>query len=135
LFTRNELQKIIIENSEFNSREFANLHLKLKGVKIAKRTVNTYLSEWNVERVPKDEYYRNIIIRLRIRGWSLKEIWVNVEEGLVFTKNSWNKNRWRFFKRVFEDDTIVKNKEGGITKKIVQAYKPVEAKKLKLIKY
>ncbi|MBY8992667.1 MAG: hypothetical protein KGD58_18120 [Candidatus Lokiarchaeota archaeon] len=130
LFTRNELLRIVNENPEYNAREIADLHLKLKGVKVAKRTVNIYIKDWHIERIPKDEYYRNTIIKLRKRGLDLKEIWINSDEGLGFTKNSWDKNRWRFFKRIFKDDIFVKKKEGSIKEKIEQSYEPVEAKEI-----
>jgi len=61
--------------------------------------------------------------QIRKRGWRLKEIWINEDEGLGFSPASWSKNTGRFFKRIFKNDQKVNEKLGSFAKRVEETYK------------
>ncbi|MHA2325109.1 MAG: hypothetical protein ACXACB_06905, partial [Promethearchaeota archaeon] len=123
---REQLQELVYQNPGANGYELAKIIHTKTGVNVGARTVYEKLADpkWGIEKLSLDEYYKRLIINLRKRGWSLKEIWSNTEEGLGFSKQSWNKNTGRFFKRIFRNEKFIKVKSGSLVKIIEDNYKP-----------
>lgn len=91
---------------------------------MGRRTVLQKLLDWKIEKISKDEWQKRTIIKLRRIGWDLRRIWNDKEMGLGFSSSGWDKNRWRYFNRIFKDDLLVKRETGSITERIEKAYFP-----------
>jgi len=120
--TKTQLEKLVNENPMVSGRELALLIYQKTNIKVGKRTVSEKLLKWNIKQIPKDEWLKQTVIKLRKKGLSLREIWLDEERGLGFSKSSWEKNRWRFFTRIFKNDFLIKDKNGSIIEKIEKTY-------------
>ncbi|TES95679.1 MAG: hypothetical protein E3J90_09265 [Promethearchaeota archaeon] len=124
LFTRDELQKIVRNNPFISSKEIVDLHNKLKGIKISERTVSDKINGWKIEKLSRDECYRQKTIELRLKGWSLKRIY---EKEFKF--KNWGTYSKIFFRRIFKKDPLVSKSKRDIHKKIEEVYKPAKVDK------
>ena len=123
---RNQLQELVYQNPGKNGYELAKIIHRKTGIKVGARTVYDKLADpnWNIEKLTLDEYYGRMIINLCKKGWDLKEIWTNTDEGLGFNISSWSKNTGRFFKRIFKSNPLIMNKSGSFKERIEDTYKP-----------
>ena len=121
LLTKDQLQKLVNKNPGISGQGIAQKHLELTGVKIGRRTALEKMKKWNIKKTSKHDYLWLKTIELLRKDWSLKKIWI---KELGYSVESWDKNRWRFFKRIFKNDPLVESGNGNIVKQIEEVYRP-----------
>ncbi|KKM08901.1 hypothetical protein LCGC14_1723280 [marine sediment metagenome] len=120
LFTKVKLQQIVEKNPPITTKEIANLHFNLTGVKTSIRTVTDKLNKWDIKRESKDQYFWKKTVELRTKGWSLRRIYEK-----EFKLKNWGTYSKVFFKRVFKNDLSLLGKKNDIHKNIEKTYKKI----------
>ncbi|TFG30164.1 MAG: hypothetical protein EU532_01630 [Promethearchaeota archaeon] len=118
LFTRDELEKIIIDNPGISKREIAKLHIELKGQYISDKTIAKFIDKWNIDYLSLKEYRIKRIKALLLERLSLDHIY-NDEFNCA-----WGKYRIKyFFADIFKGDPQIKA-DKDILKQITEIYGP-----------
>ena len=71
--TRHQLEKLVSNNPHSSGKELAALTFEETGIRVGRRTILQKLIDWNIRRISKDELHKQIIVKLRGKGWNLEE--------------------------------------------------------------